>query len=101
MPGGVYFAELLSGLLFQLRIWTLPLGSGQILVWAGILLETRAAPESMGFLLGLETLPGCTPFLLRRFSFFESRLCLIFLPPQWVSYRKEHSSGLLLRPEVA
>ena len=101
MPGGVFFADLLSRLLFQLRIWTLPLCSGQILAWAGIFLETRTAPESMGLFFGPSDLARMHPFLLRRFSFFESRLCLIFLPPQWVSYRKEHSSGLLLRPEVA
>ena len=87
------FADLLSRLLFHLRIWTLPLWSGQILAWAGVFLETRAAPGSMGLFLSLVTLPGCT-FIIKELFFFESRLCLILLPPQWVSYRRKHSSRL-------
>ena len=47
----------------------------------GNLLETRAAPGSMGLFLSLKTLPGCT--LVIEELFFGSRLCLTLLPPQW------------------
>ena len=79
------FADLLPRLLFQLRIWTLPLWSGQILAWAGVFLETRAAPGSMGLFLGLVTLPGCTLFIKEFFLLWE----------QAVSYFPSSSVGLL------